>query len=110
MKFLNDNTVTDSKQIANAFNIFFVSIRTQLVRRLADDTNPLLYAKPINNSLVVLNVTTMEVKNVINSFKNASPGPDEFLAFVGKKCLDNIIEPLTHLINIFLMSVFFHQN
>ena len=43
--------------------------------------------------MVMLDVTTMEVKNVINSLKNASPGPDEFPAFVGKECLDSIIEP-----------------
>ena len=71
---------------------------------LHGDTNPLLYVKSINNSMVMLDVTTMEVKNVINSLKNASPVPDEFPAFVGKECLDSIIEPLTHLINISFKS------
>ena len=37
----------------------------------------------------MLDVTTMEVENVMNSLKNASPGPDEFPAFVGKECLDS---------------------
>ena len=101
---INNNTVTDSKQIANAFNNFFVSIGPQLARGLAGDTNPLLYVKHINNSMVMLDVTSMEVENVINSLKNASPGPDEFPAFVGKECLDSIIEPLTHLINISFRS------
>ena len=56
--------------------------------------------------MVMLDVTTMEVENhnVINSLKNASPGPDEFNAVVVKKCLDSIIEPLTHLINISFRS------
>ena len=54
--------------------------------------------------MVMLDVTNMEVKNVINSLKSASPGPDEFPAFVGKECLGSIIEPLTHLINISFMS------
>ena len=66
---INNNTVTDSKQIANAFNIFFVSIGPQLARELAGDINPLLYVKHINNSMVMLDVTTMEVENVINSLK-----------------------------------------
>ena len=101
---INNNTVTDSKQIANAFNNFFVSIGPQLARGLAGDTNPLLYVKPINNSMIMLDVTTMEVENVINSLKNASPGPDEFPAFVRKECMDSIIEPLTHLINISFKS------
>ena len=91
--------MTESKQIANAFKKFLVSIGPQLARGLAGDTNPMQYVKPINNSMVMLDVTTMEVKNVINSLKNASPGPDEFPAFVGKECLESIIEPLTHLIN-----------
>ena len=99
--------MTDSKQIAHAFNNFFVSIGPQLTRGLADDTNPLLYVKPINNSMDILDVTTMEMENVINFLKNASPGPDEFSAFVGKECLDSIIEPLTHFINISFRSGIF---
>ena len=56
--------------------------------------------------MVMLDVTTMEVENhnVINSLKNASPGPDEFNDFVEKECLDSITEPLTHLINISFRS------
>ena len=40
------------------------------------------------------------MKTVINFLKNASPGS----AFVGKECLDSIIEPLKHLINIYFSS------
>ena len=64
----------------------------------------------VNNSMVMLDVTTMEVKNVINSLKHASPRPDEFPAFAGKECLDSIIEPPKHLTNISFRSGVFHQN
>ena len=87
-------------QLANAFNNCSVSIGPQLARGLASDTNPVLYVNPINNSMVMLDVTTMEVENVIKSLKNTSPVSDESTAFVEKECLDSIIETLVHLINI----------
>ena len=93
------------------FNKYVVSIRPQLARGFAGDTNLLLHVnKAINNSMVMLDVTTMKVKTVINSLKNASLGPDEFPAYIWKECLESIIEPLTHLMTIFLGLVFFNQN
>ena len=68
------------------------------------EQNPLQHVKPINNSMVMLDVTAMEVKNVIISLKNVSPGTDEFPAFVGKECQESIIEPLIHWVNISFRS------
>ena len=92
--------MANNKKIKNTFNKYFVSIGPQIARGLAGDTNPLLHVKAINNSMVMLDITTMKVKNVFNSSKNASPGPDEFPAFMRKECLESIIDSLTHLINI----------
>ena len=44
-------------------------------------------------------ITTLEVRNIIISTKNSSPGWDDIPACVAKKCIDHYIDPLTHIIN-----------
>ena len=60
--------------------------------------------KSVNKSMVLTDVTSTEVRNVIASLKNSSSGHDEFPPFVGNSCVDAFIEPLTHLINLSLRS------
>ena len=97
--FINNNYVTDSLQIANAFNKFFVSIGSLLAKEIKSDVNPLLYVDNNVNSIATLEVTSNRVRNVIMSLKNSSAGHDELPAFVAKSCIDEYVEPLTHLIN-----------
>ena len=54
-------------------------------------------------------VTTMEVKTVINSLKHANTGPDEFPAFAGKECMDNIIELLTLYCIVLYCNVLYYE-
>ena len=97
--FINNNYVTDSLQIANAFNKFFVSIGSLLAKEIKSDVNPLLYVDNNVNSIATFEVTSNRVRNVIMSLKNSSAGHDELPPFVAKSCIDEYIEPLTHLIN-----------
>ena len=61
----------------------------------------------IANSIVVPNVICMDVRTVISSLKNSSPGFDGIPAFVANQCIDNFIEPLTYIINMpFMEGVF----
>ena len=97
--FINNNYVTDSLQIANAFNKFFVFIGSLLATKIKSDVNPLLYVDNNVNSIAALEVTSNRVRNVIMSLKYSSAGHDELPPFVAKSCIDEYIEPLTHLIN-----------
>ena len=97
--FINNNYVTNSLQIANAFNKFFVSIGSLLAKEIKSDVNPLLYVDNNVNSIATFEVTRNRVRNVIMSLKNSSAGYDELPPFVAKSCIDEYIEPLTHLIN-----------
>ena len=97
--FINNNYVTDSLQIANAFNKFFVSNGSLLAKEIKNDVNPLLYVDNNVNSIATFEVTSNRVRNVIMSLKNSSAGHDELPPFVAKSYIDECIEPLTHLIN-----------
>ena len=96
---VNNVAVTNSKDIANGFNEFFVSIGPELAKDIHSDINPLSYVNNINNSIAIFDVSCEEVRNIIHSLKNSSAGHDEFPTFVGKLCVDSYIEPLTFLIN-----------
>ena len=100
VSFLIDNEyVTDSLQIANALNNFFVSIGSQLAKVIVSDVNPLSYVTNNVNSIAILDVTCDQVRNVISSLNNSSAGYDELPPFVAKSCVDGFIEPITYMVN-----------
>ena len=95
LSFLIDNEyVTDSLQLAKALNNFFVSISSQLAKDIVSDVNPLSYVTNNVNSIVILDVTCNQVRNVISSLNNSSAGYDELPPFVAKSCVDGFIEPI----------------
>ena len=71
---INNNTTYKSQTIANEFNDFFVSIGSQLASTITSTVNPLSYVTPVVNSIVILDMTTTEVMNIIQSLNNSSPG------------------------------------
>ena len=105
---IEDKLVTDSLDIANGFNNFFVSIGLKLANNLKSDIDPLSYVNYNINSIVVQEESSNQVKEVINSLNNSSPGHDELPPFVAKACMDEFIEPITHMINESLKSEYFH--
>ena len=96
---VNDKYVTDSLEVANSFNEFFVSIGPKLADNILSTTNPLSYVNNCTNSIVIPPVTIAEVRQTILSMKNSSAGWDDFPARVAKQSIDSYIEPLTCLIN-----------
>ena len=51
------------------------------------------------NSIVIPTITILEVRNIISSTKNSSPGWEDIPATIAKKCNEYYINPLTHIIN-----------
>ena len=96
---INDKLVTDSKEIANGFNNYFVSIGFLLANDIRCSINPMSHVKSIQNSIVIVNISCLEVERVIFSLKNASAGWDEIPTLVAKKCVYSWLKPLTYLIN-----------
>ena len=66
---INNTVVTDSEVIANEFNNFFVSIGPTLASNITCSKDPLAYVNGIVNSIVVHNVTSMDIRTVISSLK-----------------------------------------
>ena len=96
---INNKMVSNSNEIANCFNDFFVSIGPTLAKDIQSTINPMSYIDNTINSIVILNVSPEEVRKVISSLKHSSPGWDQMPAFILKKCVNNYIKPLTHIIN-----------
>ena len=96
---INNESVSNSTDIAESFNNFFVSIGPQLAENISCETNPLTYVNNIERSIVILDVTCEEIKGVIHSLNNSSSGWDEIPTFLVKICVDSFIEPLTYLVN-----------
>ena len=96
---INNETVSNSNDIAESFNHLFVSIGSHLAENISCETNPLTYVNNSERSIVILDVTCEEIKGVIHSLNNTSSGWDEIPTFLVKKCVDSFIEPLTYLVN-----------
>ena len=57
--------------------------------------------------IVTTDISGNQIREVINSLNNSSPGHDELPPFVAKTCMDGYIEPITHLVNESLKSGIF---
>ena len=82
---INNESVSNSTDIAESFNNFFVSIGPQLAENISCETNPLTYVNNIERSIVILDVTCEEIKGVIHSLNNSSSGWDEIPTFSSKE-------------------------
>ena len=69
---INDKLVTYSKEIANGFTNYFVSIGLLLANDIRCSVNPMSYVKSIQNSIVIVKISCLEVERVISSLKNSS--------------------------------------
>ena len=96
---INGNTVTESESIANEFNEFFTTIGSKLSSTISCTVNPMSYVDIREHSIYIAPTTTTEIKQIIISLKNSSPGWDEIPAFLLKICSNFYVKPLTYLIN-----------
>ena len=96
---INNEMISDSSEIADTFNIFFVTIGPILAKNITSNINPMSFVNYVQNSIAVFEISCNEVKRIIYSLKNSSAGWDEFPTCVGKRCIDSFVTPLTYLIN-----------
>ena len=97
---INNETLDNSKKIRNEFNNFFVSIGHNLAKDITCNVNPLIYGNSVNDSIVVPHVSVAQVRNIITSLKDSSPGWDHLFPGIGimfnainylnKNCLSNL--------------------
>ena len=102
----NGATVTDKDVIANGFNNFFVNIGPNLAADIPEKNKSATeYVKDRNvDSMMLYEVSEVEVINIINNLKPASAGWDGISADVVKSCYLNFLAPLTHIMNISIIK------
>ena len=96
---INDNNVAESELIANEFNEFFTTIGSKLSSTISCNASPMSYVDITEHSIYIYATTPTEVKQIIKSLKNSSPGWDEIPAFLLKLCANYYVQPLTYIIN-----------
>ena len=93
------NNVTESELIANEFNELFTTIGSKLSSIISCTVSPMSYVDITEHSIYIYATTLTEVKQIIKSLKNRSPGWDEIPAFLLKLCANYYVQPLTYIIN-----------
>ena len=104
-KFIvNDKEIDDPKEIANAFNDFYVNIGSSLAKNIPKiDIKPTSYIRPeqhVVSSFFFAPITRSEVENVICDLKVAAAGYDSISTNIIKKTFKYFIEPLVHCIQL----------
>ena len=61
--------------------------------------NPMSHVKIIHISIVIVNMSCLEVERVISSLNNLFAGWDEIPTFVAKTCVYSYLTSLTYMIN-----------
>ena len=105
---INDDIVSDSNIIANAFNNYFVSIGAELSDIISSNVNPLSYVSYVENSMFMSDLKECEARDVILQLKNTEL--DNLPTSIGKKCVDSYLAPLTYIMNLCIRQGVFLEN
>jgi hypothetical protein len=104
---VNNRTITNDQEIADAFNNYFVNIGPKLVSQMPQSTanaNTFLNHAHAYPSAFFTPATSDEVHNIIKQLKSASPGYDNITLSILKHIWPVISTALTHLINLSLQT------
>ena len=101
---LNNEIITDKKIIVNSFNDFYINIGPNISKSTPDcDVSPLAYmGTRVNNSMFINPTIETEIRKIILSLKNSSPGWDEITGKILKETYNSILQPLTYVFNLSL--------
>ena len=96
---INNQYISDSKVIANAFNMYFINVGSSIANNIHSKSNPLLYVQCTDKCMAIPEVHVNEVNTIISAMKNSASEYDELPTSILKQCIDSYITPLTCLIN-----------
>ena len=109
---INNVPVQNKQQIADAFNKFYVNIGPNLSKNSTNiDISPMEYMKSPNpHSILLSPATDKEIKDIILSLKTCSSGWDFLTTTVISNNIENILEPLKHVLNLYITKGVFPRN
>ena len=98
--------VKDSKKIADAFNLHYASIGSELAQKLPCVSNNFKEYLPTESfDLITWNDTNEhEIKRIISKLNDTKPGPDSIPIKVIKNNVDILSKPISFLVNLSLRS------
>jgi len=101
---INDQNISNSKIIANAFNEYYVNIGRTLASNIeVTNCDPLSYINlDIQESLCLYDTNDQEIKKIILGLKEGSAGYDAIIAKIIKSSFEIYLDSLVHLINLSL--------
>ena len=94
---VNDKITSDKMEISNGFNSFFINVGPTLAAKIpSDNRSPTAFMKDrVINSMVLDNVFSDEIINIIKSLKEGSSGWDGIRCSIIKSTYTAFIEPLS---------------
>ena len=97
---------TDKQKITDGFNKFYINVGPNLADKIPSDNRPATtYMKGrIDQSMAILPVVQDEVEKIIKGLKESSAGWDLIDCKVVKQTYMSFIKPLTHVMNLSLMT------
>ena len=103
---INGIATTDKNKIANGFNIFFTNVGPNLAKNIPSDSRcaSIYMENRILESMVIEPVAQEEVKQIIKNLKDGGSGWDSICSKVVKNTYNSFIVPLTHIMNLSLVS------
>ena len=98
----DNHTITNTKDIANTMNDFFVNIGPQLSKHFTNDYDFKSYLKNRQmNSLYLYPTNTSEILEIISKLdNNKAPGDDEISGKILKSCPAVFSELILHVANV----------
>ena len=111
-EFLVDGSLTDDLDvIANKFNEYFCNIGPNLAKKIpASSASFRQFLRSYHTeSIFSENAEQSEIKKIVLSLKDGSPGVDEITAKALKQVVDFVLPPLTHVCNLSLTQGYFPQ-
>ena len=110
----NNLEVSESKDIANGFNNFFVNVGPNLAKSIPDCEGKSFYDYMVNNvqsSVFMQPTCESEINNIIRIFQNkTSSGHDGISMNVVKAIAQYIAKPFSHICNLSLFNGIFPDN
>jgi len=101
---VNNTTISEKNEIANAFNNFFVNVGPKLANEIVQSNNAKefkeIHIKNNLNSLFIESVSEREIMNIVLSFKTKKTTDESDIDMVlVKDIIDCIVSPLTYICN-----------